>query len=143
MTSHIVIFVTCGSAAEARKLARALVEGRLAACVNILQAPVESIYRWKGSVDSAKEYLLVIKSTRRRFAALQAEIKRLHSYDIPEIIALPIDAGSPDYLAWLTASVSVSKKTKPANSKSRKARSGKSRPHKPSGYSRLMVVPRA
>lgn len=113
MTSHIVIFVTCGSAAEARKLARALVESRLAACVNIPQAPVESIYRWKGNVDSAKEYLLVIKSTRRRFSALQSEIKRLHSYDIPEIIALPIAAGSPDYLAWLSASLSVPKKTSP------------------------------
>jgi periplasmic divalent cation tolerance protein len=126
MTSNIVIFVTCGSAAEGRKLARALVESRLAACVNILKAPVESIYRWKGSVDSAKEYLLVVKSTRRRFAALQAEIKRLHSYDVPEIVALPIDAGSPDYLAWLAESVSIPKKTKPAKAKSRKARSGKS-----------------
>ena len=128
MTSNIVIFVTCGSAAEGRKLARALVESRLAACVNILKAPVESIYRWKGNVDSAKEYLLVIKSTRRRFSALQSEIKRLHSYNIPEIIALPIAAGSPDYLAWLTASVRVPKKMKSAKSKSRKARSGKFRP---------------
>jgi periplasmic divalent cation tolerance protein len=128
MTSHIVIFVTFGSAAEARKLARALVESRLAACVNILQAPVESIYRWKGNVDSAKEYLLVIKSTRRRFSALQSEIKRLHSYDIPEIIALPIAAGSPDYLAWLSASVRVPKNMKSAKSKSRKDRSGKFRP---------------
>ena len=128
MTSHIVIFVTCGSAAEARKLARALVERRLAACVNILQAPVESIYRWKGSVESAKEYLLLIKSTRHQFPALRAEIKRLHSYDVPEIIALPIDAGSPDYLAWLAASVSTPRESNPAKAKSRNARHRKSRP---------------
>jgi periplasmic divalent cation tolerance protein len=125
--NNLVVFVTCGSSAEARKLARALVEGRLAACVNILQAPVESIYRWKGSVDSANEYMLVIKTARRRFDALQAEITRLHSYDIPEIIALPIAAGSRDYLAWLAASVSAPEKAKPTKGKSKK-RPNKSRP---------------
>jgi periplasmic divalent cation tolerance protein len=105
MTDKIIVLVTCSSANEARKIARSLVERRLAACVNILRAPVESIYRWKGSVESARELLLVIKSSRARFAALQAEVRRLHNYDVPEIIALPITAGSREYLAWVSESV--------------------------------------
>ena len=105
MTDKIVVLVTCGSAKEARKIARALVEQRLAACVNIFPTPVQSVYRWKGKVESAKECLLSIKTTRRRFAALQRAIRRLHSYDTPEIIALPIAAGSLDYLAWVAESV--------------------------------------
>lgn len=78
---------------------------RLAACVNVVQTPVESIYRWKGKVERAKETLLVIKSSRRRFPALQAEVKRLHAYDVPEIIALPIAVGSRDYLGWISESL--------------------------------------
>ena len=97
--------VTCGSAREARKIARALVERRLAACGNVVEAPVRSIYRWKGKVESAKEYLLLIKTTRKRFSALQGEVKRLHSYDVPEIIALPIAAGSAEYLRWVSECV--------------------------------------
>jgi len=110
MTDKIVVVVTCGSANEARRMARALVEGRLAACVNIVQAPVMSVYRWKGRVESAKEFLLLIKTTRRRFAALEREIRRLHSYNVPEIIALPVERGSLSYLAWLSESVSRSKR---------------------------------
>jgi periplasmic divalent cation tolerance protein len=105
MTDKIVVLVTCGSAKEARRIARALVEQRLAACVNILQAPVQSVYRWKGRVESAKEVLLVIKSARERFVALQRAVRSLHSYDVPEIIALPIAAGSRDYLTWISDSV--------------------------------------
>jgi periplasmic divalent cation tolerance protein len=105
MTDKIVVLVTCSSAKEARKIARALVEQRLAACVNVLRAPVQSVYRWKGKVESAKELLLVIKTTRKRFAALQRAVRVLHSYDVPEIIALPIADGSRDYLAWLSNSV--------------------------------------
>jgi periplasmic divalent cation tolerance protein len=105
VTDKIVVLVTCESAKEARRIARALVEQRLAACVNILEVPVRSIYRWKGRVESAKEFLLVIKSSRKRFAALQSEIKKLHSYDVPEIIALSIERGSRDYLAWLNESI--------------------------------------
>lgn len=108
MTDKIVVLVTCGSAKEARRIARALVEGRLAACGNVLETPVRSIYRWKGKVESAKEYLLVIKTSRRRFAALRDAVKRLHSYDVPEIIALPIAEGSPDYLKWIADCVSGS-----------------------------------
>lgn len=105
MTDKIVVLVTCGSVKEARRIARALVEHRLAACVNTLQAPVESVYRWKGRIESAKEILLIAKTSRKRFAAVQAEVRRLHSYSVPEIVALPIERGSRDYLAWIAASV--------------------------------------
>lgn len=106
MARFQIVLVTCGSKAEARKIGRELVERRLAACVNLVSAPIESIYRWKGRTESAKEFLLVIKSTRSRFAALRREIETLHSYDVPEIISLPISAGSPKYLKWLAESVS-------------------------------------
>lgn len=105
MTDKIIVLVTCGSAGEARLIARALVERRLAACGNVFEAPVRSIYRWKGKIESAKEYLLIIKTSRRRLEALEEEVKRLHSYDVPEIIALPIVSGSTDYLKWLSESV--------------------------------------
>jgi len=105
MTNKIVVLVTCGSLKEGRRIARALVEARLAACVNVLQSRVESIYRWKGRVDTAKEFLLIVKTSRARFAALETTVKRLHSYDVPEIIALPIEKVSRDYLAWLAESV--------------------------------------
>src|SRR5580704_4821195 len=105
MTDKIVVLVTCGSVREARMIANALVEQKLAACVNILTAPVHSIYRWKGKVESAKETLLVIKSTRKRFAALRRAILLLHRYEVPEILALPIAAGSRDYLTWIADSV--------------------------------------
>src|ERR1700690_42740 len=106
MTRYQIILVTCGSKTEAKKIARALVERRLAACVNIVTAPVESTYRWKGSVESSKEFLLVIKATRSRFPALRREIERLHSYDVPEIIAVAISEGTQKYLSWLAESVS-------------------------------------
>lgn len=106
MTDKIIVLVTCGSAREAKRIARALVDARLAACGNVLEAPVRSIYRWKGRVETAREILLIIKTTRRHFAALERTVKRLHSYDVPEIIALPIAAGSSDYLAWIDECVS-------------------------------------
>lgn len=105
MTDKIVVLVTCGSLKEGRRIARALVEARLAACVNVLRTPVESIYRWKGNVDAAKEFLLIVKTSRARFAALETAVKRLHSYDVPEVIALPIEKGSRGYLSWLAESV--------------------------------------
>ncbi len=95
MTDRIVVLTTCGSAAESRRIARKLVEGKRAACVNILSAPVESIYRWKGKVESAWEFLLLIKTKRKEFAGLERAIRELHSYDVPEILALPV---SPDQL---------------------------------------------
>lgn len=106
VTDKIVVLVTCGSANEARRIARALVEARLAACGNIVEAPVRSIYRWKGKVETAREYLLIVKSSRKRFAALEKAVKRLHSYDVPEIIALPIVVGSAGHLRWIDRCVS-------------------------------------
>jgi periplasmic divalent cation tolerance protein len=102
---NYVVLVTCASRAEARKIARLAVAAKLAACANLVSAPVESIYRWKGKVESAKEFLLVIKTTRARFPALREAILRAHSYDVPEIIALPVAAGSKNYLAWIADSV--------------------------------------
>jgi len=107
MTNKIVVLVTCGSAKDARRIARAVVQQRMAACANIVATPVQSVYRWKGRVESAKEFLLIIKTTQARFAKLKAEVKRLHSYDVPEIIALPIAAGGIDYLNWISESVKV------------------------------------
>jgi uncharacterized protein involved in tolerance to divalent cations len=101
----IVVLVTCGSAKEARRLAGALVRKRLAACVNVMVSPVKSVYRWKGKVETAAEALMLIKTTSGKFAALEKEIRRLHSYETPEIIALPIAAGSKAYLEWLRNSV--------------------------------------
>src|ERR1035437_3746001 len=105
MTDKLVVLVTCSSASEARRIARAVVEARLAACVNILPGAVTSVYRWKGKVESARERLLLIKTSRKHLAELRAMIERHHSYDVPEFIALPIAAGSPKYLAWLEESV--------------------------------------
>jgi periplasmic divalent cation tolerance protein len=97
----LVVLVTCASRVEAKKIARAAVEKRLAACVNVVTAPIQSVYRWKGKIETAREFLLIMKTTARRFEALQAEILRLHSYDVPEVIALPIKAGSQPYLRWV------------------------------------------
>jgi len=101
MTEHVVVLVTCANAAEARRIARALVEMRLAACANLLETPVRSVYRWKGKVETASERLLVIKTSRKRLDAVRREVERRHSYEVPEVIALPIAAGSPAYLRWL------------------------------------------
>jgi periplasmic divalent cation tolerance protein len=105
MTDKIVVLVMCGSRREARKIARALVERRLAACVNEMGAPVRSVYRWKGKVETAREFLLAIKTTKGRFAALRAAVLELHSYDVPEVIALPVVEGSRAYLEWIAESV--------------------------------------
>jgi len=103
-----VVLVTCGTLTEARRIARVVVTKRLAACVNIVLSPVESVYRWKGKVEKAREYLLVFKTTSKLLAGLEREVKRLHSYGIPEFIALPIATGSREYLAWLGESVKPS-----------------------------------
>ena len=100
----MVVLITCGSRAEGKKIARSAVGKRLAACVNVVTAPVESVYRWKGKVESAREFLLIMKTTPRRFDALKEAIVRLHSYDVPEIIALPVQAGSKPYLQWVKSS---------------------------------------
>jgi periplasmic divalent cation tolerance protein len=104
MTNKIVVLSTCGSEAEAEKLARAVVEARLAACVNVVPG-IRSFYRWQGALESSDEVLLVIKSTTERFPALRETLQSLHSYEVPEIVALPIADGAEDYLNWLDGSV--------------------------------------
>jgi periplasmic divalent cation tolerance protein len=104
-TGKLVVLVTCGSRAEARKIAKTVVDARLAACVNILGAPIESVYRWKGEVETSAEYLLVMKTTRARFGKLRDAVLKAHSYDVAEIIALPVADGSAKYLEWVAASV--------------------------------------
>jgi len=98
---YVVVLVTCGSRAEAQRIARDIVSRRLAACANLLEIPVQSVYRWKGKVEQAREFLLLIKTSARRLRALEAEVERLQ----PEFIALPIVAGSPKYMAWLSECV--------------------------------------
>jgi periplasmic divalent cation tolerance protein len=99
-----IVLVTVRTLSEGRKIARSVVKKQLAACVNLVLSPVNSIYRWQGRVEVTHEYLLLIKTTSLRYAALEKEIVKLHSYDVPEIVALPIAGGLPEYLAWLRAS---------------------------------------
>ena len=103
MTDKIVVFVTSSGVRQARKIARVLVEEKLAACANVISA-VRSIYRWEGKVAEENECLMIIKTTRDRFDEVRASVERLHSYSVPEVIALPIVDGAPNYLAWLAES---------------------------------------
>jgi periplasmic divalent cation tolerance protein len=104
MTDKKLVLTTCGSLEEARKIGRALVERRLAACVNI--APqIESIYRWQGKIETATEFLLLIKTTAGAFDELRNALSELHSYDVPECIEISIEDGSEAYLAWIGESV--------------------------------------
>ena len=98
--------------ASAQALAAALVDERLAACVNIL-APCHSIYRWQGAVETADEVPLLIKTCEARYAALEAAIRAQHPYATPEIIALPVTHGLPDYLAWVAAETRVEPEARP------------------------------
>ncbi len=100
MTQHIVVFVTAGSEAEAESIAKTLVEERLAACVNII-SPVRSFYRWQGGIADDREWLLMIKTQADVFDALATRVRTLHSYEVPEVIALPILAGAQNYLDWI------------------------------------------
>lgn len=100
MTDKIAVLSTCDSEEEARKLARELVEARLAACVNMFPG-IRSVYRWKGAVEEAGEILLLVKTSRALLDEVRATIERLHSYELPEVIAFQIVDGSPDYLDWL------------------------------------------
>src|SRR5687768_6402443 len=101
--SETVTFVACRDVRQARTIARALVGERLAACVNVVPG-VESIYRWKGKVEEAREALLLVKSTSARARRLEARVKALHSYEVPELVTLTIAGGSADYLRWLRES---------------------------------------
>ena len=95
-----VVLSTCGSPEEAERVARALVETGAAACVNIVPA-IRSIYRWKGAVEDASEVLLIIKTRVERIAEVEATIRRTHSYEVPEIVVLPVESGLPAYLRWI------------------------------------------
>ena len=104
MTDKRIVLCTAGSEGEARKIAHHLVEHRLAACVNIVPQ-IESVYRWQGKIESSREWLLLIKTSAERFAAVSDAIRELHSYDLPECIAVNIEDGSPEYLQWLAGSL--------------------------------------
>ena len=100
MSEAIVVLVTCGSEEQATNIANSLLEERLAACVNII-SPIRSIYRWEGKIWDEKEWMLIIKTQKKKFEELEKKVKSLHSYSVPEIIALPMVEGSTPYLKWL------------------------------------------
>jgi periplasmic divalent cation tolerance protein len=101
---YLVIYCTCPDAKVAERLANALVDERLAACVNIVPGVV-SIYCWQGNRQRDSEVLLIIKSRKQTYAALEARIRALHPYEVPEVIALPISQGATEYLAWIDSRV--------------------------------------
>jgi periplasmic divalent cation tolerance protein len=105
MPEFIVVYVTVGSAEEAERLAQALVEERLAACVNRV-GPIQSVYRWHGKVERSEEELLIIKTAANLYSRLETRVRELHSYSVPELIALPIIDGSAGYLRWLSEQLS-------------------------------------
>jgi len=105
MTGNKLVLTTAGSRDEAQRIARALVDRRLAACVNIVPK-IESIYRWKEKVEQADEWMLLIKTTTAAFEHVRDTIKELHSYELPECICIEIEDGSAEYLKWISESVS-------------------------------------
>jgi periplasmic divalent cation tolerance protein len=107
MTGVVVGMVTCASRAEARKIARAILTKKLAACVNIVNG-LESHYWWQGKLESARECLLLIKTTRARQRVVMNAVKAAHSYEVPEVIFVPVEAGERNYLNWLRKSVKKS-----------------------------------
>ena len=104
MTDKIVVLTTCAVESDAERMARALVDGRLAACVNVVPG-VRSFYHWKGATESSEEFLLMVKTSRDLFGALRAEMEKLHPYELPELLALPVVAGAEDYLRWLQSNL--------------------------------------
>ena len=105
MTDKRIVLTTAGSIEEAQRIAAALVEQRLAACVNILPG-VGSVFRWQGKIDRTSEWLMIIKTKAEAFERVRDAIQKLHSYDVPEIISLEIDDGSAAYLQWIDETVS-------------------------------------
>jgi periplasmic divalent cation tolerance protein len=106
MTDKGIVLTTAGSEEEAQKIARHLVENGMAACVNIVPH-ITSIYRWRGKVEEAGEWLLVVKTTAAAFEKVRDAIAQLHSYELPECICLKIEDGSPEYLQWIAESVAA------------------------------------
>jgi len=100
MTDKIVVFSACSTLDEARRIAKKLIEDHLAACVNVMPG-VRSFFRWKGVIEEADECLLVIKSSRDLLDRLRLELEKAHTYEVPEVVAVPIVAGAPNYLNWL------------------------------------------
>src|ERR1700679_3061132 len=113
MTEKIVVLSTCGSEEEAVRIAKQLVDRHIAACVNLLPR-VRSFYRWRDKVEDSTEWMLIIKTSRERFAALRTVLEAAHSYELPEVLALPIVDGSPNYLAWLQAELESEPEPTPA-----------------------------
>src|ERR1700694_3319369 len=104
MTDKVLVLTTAGNEIEAQKIAHELLERRLAACVNIVPR-IQSVYRWEGKVETAEEYLLLIKTTKSRTAEVQAALRELHSYDLPECLVISMEGGSAEYLKWIEDSV--------------------------------------
>jgi periplasmic divalent cation tolerance protein len=104
MTDKIVVLTTCAAEADAERMARSLIAGRLAACVTVVPG-ARSFYRWKDGIESAGEFLLIVKTSRDLFGALQEEMEKLHPYEVPELIALPVVAGAENYLSWLQSNL--------------------------------------
>lgn len=104
MTDKLLILATAGSDPEAKQIATTLVERRLAACVNIVPR-VASVYRWRGKVEAAEEFLLIIKTVKARQEQVQSALRELHSYELPECVAIAVEGGSAEYLEWITDSV--------------------------------------
>ena len=103
MTGRVlIVLTTCGDADEGRRLAAELVERKLAACVNAIDG-IASTYRWRGQIEQSRESLLVIKTTAERYAAVEQTIRELSSYELPEVLALPVERGSAAYLEWVAA----------------------------------------
>lgn len=126
MTDKVVVLVTCGSAEEGTRIARALVEQRLAACVNV-SSPIRSLYRWEGKVRDDPEVLLVVKTDRELFDRVRRAVERMHSYQVPEVICLPVIDGAPNYLNWLGAAVSAEVSPEPGRRRTRKIRAKRKR----------------
>lgn len=101
MSEYSLVLITTSSVTEAEQIAQALVQAQLAACVSFL--PIRSVYTWQGQVEQAEEWQLLIKTRLSQFVALEAKVRELHSYEVPEIIAIPIVAGSQPYLQWIAA----------------------------------------
>ena len=107
MTDKVVVLITAASRRECKKIAKHLIEAKLAACVNITQG-IESVYRWEGKIANAREFLMLIKTTRELFEEIKHAVAQIHSYHTPEIICLPIIDGSRNYLQWVADSVKPS-----------------------------------
>jgi periplasmic divalent cation tolerance protein len=105
-----IVFVMAANEAESSRIAQALIEERLAACVNIV-GPVRSIYRWRGAIENASEYLLVVKAPARNFSQLERRVRKLHSYEVPEIVAIRLAAGSTPYLEWIAEATKLTKRS--------------------------------